>query len=113
MHDWRIVDETEQDRMKIVNADTGCTVYLPHWSTAHIETAHSPPESGIHAELLSYHMKDNWTYSLSHIDSLSEPCTPPYLLEVWIDYCLVTEVRLPFAVGEELRQKWLEKNASE
>lgn len=109
MDDWRIVDETELDRIGIVSADTGCALYLPHWSTARIETAHSPPESGINAELLSCCTKDNWTYSLSHIENPGTSCTPAYLLEVWIDYCLVTQVQLPFAFGEELRQRWLEK----
>jgi hypothetical protein len=110
MDDWRIVDETDLDRLEIVNADAGCALYLPHWSTARIDTAHSPPESGINAELLSYRTKDNWTCSLSHIENLGETCTPAYLLEVWIDYCLVTKVQLPFAFGEQLRQRWLEKS---
>ncbi len=110
MDDWRIVEEPDLDRVGIANADTGCEVYLPHWSTAHIETAHSPPESGIKAELLSYHTKDNWTYSLSHCESTDEACTPAYLLEVWIEYCLVTKVQLPFAFGEQLRHKWLDKS---
>lgn len=110
MDDWRIVYETDLDRMAIVNGDLGCALYLPHWSTAHIDTAHSPPESGISAELLSYHTKDNWTYSLSHIENHGDTCTPAYLLEVWIDYCLVTKVQLPFAFGEQLRQRWLEQS---
>ena len=109
MSEWRILDEPDLDRMRIENATMGCEFYLPHWSTARIETAHAPPESGINAELLSYNTKDNWTYSLSHVESPGETCTPPYLLEVWIDYYLVTKVQLPFACGEKLRRKWLEK----
>jgi len=113
MSEWRIVDEPELDRMGIGNSTMGCVLYLPHWSTARIETAHSPPESGIRAESLIYHAKEAWTYSLSHVEATGETGTPEYLLEVWIDYCLVTKVWLPFAFGEKLRRKWLEKSRHE
>ena len=112
MSEWRIVDEPDLDRIGISNPDVGCDVYLPHWSKARIETAHSPPESGIQAELLSCHVTDTWNYSLTHVE-VERPggvCTPAYLLEVWIEYCLVMEVHLPFAFGEKLRQKWLERS---
>jgi len=110
MHEWQILDEPDHDRIRIANVTMGVELYLPHWSTAQVETMHSPPESGIRAELLNCHTKDTWSYSLSHIENASEVCTPPYLLEVWIDYCLVITVQLPFALGEELRQRWLEKS---
>jgi hypothetical protein len=61
---------------------------------------------------LIYHAKDGWTFSLSHIEVEGDTCTPAYLLEVWIDYYLVTKIRLPFAFGEHLRRKWQEKNRS-
>jgi hypothetical protein len=110
MDDWRIVDETDLDRMEIVNADAGCALYLPHWSTAHIDIAHSPPESGINAELLSYRTKDNWTCSLSHIENLGETCTPDYLLHVCFYFCVGTKVLLRFDFVELLLQGWLKKS---
>jgi hypothetical protein len=112
MSEWRILDEPALDRIGISNSDIGCDVYLPHWSSARIETAHSPPESGIRAELLRCHTTDTWNYSLSHIEVKGpggDP-TPAYLLEVWIEYCLVTKVQLPCAFGEKLRHKWLERS---
>lgn len=110
MSAWQIIDEPALDRVGITNAELGYELYIPHWSTTRIETAHSPPESGIRAELLSCHTKNTWTYSLTHIEDAGESATPAYLLEVWIEYCLVMKLRLPFAFGVELRQKWLEKN---
>ena len=109
MSEWRILDDPNHDRIGIGNSDTGCELYLPHWSSARIETTHSPPECGIRAELLIYHAKDSWTYSLSHVEATGDTGASMYLLEVWIDYCLVTKVQLPFAFGDQLRRKWLEK----
>ena len=109
MSGWRLLDEPDLDRIGIVNADIGCELYLPHWATAQMETAHSPPECGINAEVLSYHTKDTWTYSLSHTEGSGETWTSAYLLEVRVEYCLVARLQLPFTFGEKLRQKWLER----
>ena len=109
MSAWQIVDEPELDRTGITNADIGYELYVPHWSSTRIETAHSPPESGIRAELLSCHTKNAWTYSLAHIHNTGALSTSVYLLEVWIEYCLMTKLQLPFTFGEKLRQKWLER----
>ena len=110
MSAWQIVDEPMLDRVGITNAAFGFELYIPHWSTAKIETTHSPPECGICAESVSCHTKSTWTYSLTHIEGAGVSATPVYLLEVWIEYCLVTKLQLPFDVGVKLRQKWLEKN---
>lgn len=109
MSTWQIVDEPNCDRIGVINADIGCEVYLPRWSKAQIETAHAPAASGISAELLRCHLQDAWTCSLSHCEGTGETCRPPYLLEVWMDSCLVLKVRLPFACGEKLRHKWLDR----
>lgn len=110
MSAWQIVDEAAHDRVGLINSRLGFELYIPHWSNAQIETTHSPPESGIRAESVCCHAKSSWTYSLTHIEDAGATATPAYLLEVWIDYCLVTTLRLPFEVGVKLRQKWLEKN---
>lgn len=109
MSGWQIVEEPDGDCLGIINVEMGCEVYLPRWSTAQIAIAHAPPESGIHAELLSYHLQDVWTCSLTHNEDPGETCTPAYFLEVWMDDCLVLKVQLPFACGEQLRHKWLER----
>ena len=112
MSPWQIVDEPALDRVGIINPELGYALYIPHWSDTRVETTHSPPESGIRAELLSCHTKSTWTYSLTHIEDAEESATPAYLLEVSIEYCQVVKLRLPFAFGMQLRQKWLEKNLS-
>lgn len=111
MSKWQIVDEPEHDRVGITNSDIGYELYIPHWSNTRVETAHSPPQSGIHAEIISCHTKDRWTYSLTHINNTGGTATSTYLLEVWIEYCLVTKLQLPFTFGAKLRQKWLERSA--
>jgi hypothetical protein len=109
MNRWQIVEEPDFDRIGIINVEMGCEVYLPRWSHAQIDIAHAPRESGIRAEWLSYHLQDTWTCSLTHGESPGETCTPPYLLEVWMDACLILKLQLPFACGEQLRHTWLER----
>ena len=109
MSQWQIVDQPDLDRVVISNSDLGCEVYFPHWSQAQVAITHSPPESGINAELLSCHFTGTCAYTLTHATGTDAMTASEYLLEVWADNCLVTKVPLPFAFGEKLQQKWLQK----